>query len=265
MSRTPSTLATAALLALVAGCSVPIAGGLDESDANRVVVALENGGIAANKEADPERENRWRVSVGRDEASAAVTILQQESLPPPPSPGVLESLGDSSLVPSRTAEHAKWVIGTAGELERSLRGIDGVLSARVHLAVPEKGPLGDSERPEPTASVLVRHRGATPPMGAADVQRLVAGAVPGLDTKQVSVVLAPTPAPSRPPERELSRFGPVTVTRASMLPLRLLVGGAALLNVVLIGSLLALWARVRRTRQELAEARLGAEAARNAQ
>ena len=37
-------------LSALAGCSVPVAAGLDENDANQAVVALERYGIASEKE-----------------------------------------------------------------------------------------------------------------------------------------------------------------------------------------------------------------------
>lgn len=250
-----ATLCVLGLLAL--GCSVPVAAALDETDANRVVVALEESGVSASKEPDPDAEGRWRVSVGREEASAAVAVMSRENLPPPNAPGVLDALGKGSIVPSRSAEQARLVAGTAGELEKSLRAVDGVLSARVHLAIPTSEPFArsDDKSEAPSASVLVRHRGATPPIAAADVQRLVAGAVPGLDPARVAVVSTPTPLPGRLPERELSRFGPITVTRASMLSLRLVVGAAVVVNLLLIALVLALWSRVRRAEQTLSESR----------
>jgi type III secretion protein J len=240
------------------GCSVPVAANLDEADCNRVVVALQERGVAVQKERDPEAEGRWRVTVTRDDASAAIGVLGAESLPPPNSPGVLETVGTGALVPSRTSEHAKLVAGTAGELERTLRGIDGVLSARVHLGVGIADPLQSPDRKlVPTASVLLRHRGATPPIGLGDVQRLIAGAVPDLDPKQVNVVMSPIPAPARALERELVRLGPLTLTRASMLPLRLIVGTTVLMALGLCGLLGMVWSRLRRARQDLEEARGG--------
>src|SRR6187549_1310044 len=95
--------------ALLVGCNVPIAVGLDENDANHAVVALERSGVAADKDRDPESEGRWRISVARDDASSAAGILSSESLPPPASPGLLETLGQGSIVPSRTSEQAKFV------------------------------------------------------------------------------------------------------------------------------------------------------------
>lgn len=247
-----------ALLA-VAGCAVPIVNGAEEADANRVVVALEESGIAADKEADPHAEGRFRVLVARDDASGAAQVLKQESLPPPATKGVLDALGEGGLVPSRSAEHAKLVAGTAGDLERSLRAVDGVLSARVHLAVPTQAPFEGERKEAATASVLIRHRGSSAPITAKDVQNLVAGAVTGLSADKVSVVLTPAPTLQRPVERELSRLGPITVTRASLTPLRLGVAVVTLVNLLLIGALLALWAKVRRAHATLDELRSAAQ------
>lgn len=250
--------------AALSGCNVPIAVGLDETDANHAVVALEKSGVAADKDRDPENEGRWRISVARDDASSAAGVLSSESLPPAASPGLLETLGQGSIVPSQASEQAKFVAGTSGELERSLRSLDGVVSVRVHLAIPIQDALNPDESPTPaSASVLLRHRGAAPPIAIADIQRLVAGAVPGLAPAQVSVVASPVPQPGRLAERELSRFGPVTVTRGSVFPLRGIVGGALLLNLGLLGALLFVWGRARRAESSLAEQRAeGAQGAR---
>jgi type III secretion protein J len=235
-----------------AGCTVPIVAGLDESDASQVVVALEQSGVASEKDRDPDKEGAYRVTVARDDAGAALAVLAEQGLPPPTAPGVLEALGKGSMVPSRVAEHARVITGTSDELERSLRGLDGVLSARVHLGVPGRDPLDlDEKAPTATASVLLRHRGATPPLTASEVQRLVAGAVPGLLPEGVSVVMLPAAPRPRPPDRQLARLGPLTVTHASLFALRGIIGIAALLNAALLACVVGLWLRLRRAEHEL--------------
>lgn len=237
---------------LLAGCSTPVAGNLDEGRANRIVVALDQQGVVADKERDPEAEGRYRILVARDDASAAIAVLSRENLPAAESPGVLDTLGQGGLVPSRSSEQARLIAGTAGDLERSLREIDGVLSARVHLAVAPHDPLDlAAAAQKPTASVLMRYRGATPPIATDEVKRLVAGAVPDLGLDQVAVVASSVPAPPAASERELARFGPVTATRSSMLPLRLGVGIGVLMNLALITLLLFLSSRLRRVRGEI--------------
>jgi hypothetical protein len=69
------------------------------------------------------------------------------------------------------------------------------------------------------------------------------------------VVALPVPVLVRPTEHELSRFGPVTVTRGSVFPLRSIVGSALLLNLGLLAALLWVWARARRAESSLAEQR----------
>ena len=252
----PMYLGAAAVVLVATACSVPVAADLGENDANRVVVALERSNLLANKEPDPDHENRWRVTVLRDEASTAARVLEQNDLPPSETTGVLDALGDGAMIPSRTSEHARLVVGTAGELERSLREVDGMLSARVHLAIPSRGVLDLEGSPTPaTASVLVRHRGERPPLSRQDIQRLVAGAVPGLAPAQVSVVTAAVPQSPPAPEQALMRVGPIAVARSSLGSVRLVVGAIAVLGLVLVGVLVAGWLRLRRALLLLEEAR----------
>lgn len=238
-------------------CSVPIAANLDEADANQAIVVLERGKVGASKERDHEHEGRFVVNVANQDASAAIGLLARENLPPRASPGVLEALGESSVVPSRLAEHAKWSAGIAGDLERSLRNVDGVLSARVHLGVPPTERLDpEGQRAAPSAAVLLRHRGATPPVASGEVQRLIGGAVPGLAPERVNVVMVSS-AWSDAPDQGLMRFGPVSVTRGSATSLRVIVIVVALLALGLLASLLALWTRLRRAEAALFRAAPG--------
>ena len=225
---------------------------LGEQEANQALVALERAGVYANKQPDAAHEGRWQLEVTRSDAALAVTALTDESLPQAPNPGVLAALGQGSLVPSRTLEQAQWLAGTAGDLEASLRGVDGVLSARVHLAAPSRDVLAESARDRPSASVLIRHRGATLPIAAGDVQRLVAGAVPGLAPEAVGVISASVP-PKHQRDRALAQLGPITVAQTSLLPLKLVLAGAIALNLCLLGLFGWFWTRHRHAQTRLAE------------
>src|SRR6476660_1941903 len=108
MMKSALLLALAALVGLV-GCAVPVAAGLDEGDANRVVVALDQAGIDAAKETDPGVEGRFRVTVPRDDASRALATMADEQLPRTKSRGLLEAADRGQLVPSQAAEHAQLV------------------------------------------------------------------------------------------------------------------------------------------------------------
>jgi type III secretion protein J len=231
-----------------AGCTVPIAGGLVEEQANRVMVALDHAGVGGEKESDPAVEGRFRVLVERDEAPRAIAALREEELPSPSTPGLLDAMGKGSLVPSQLTEHAQFVTGLSGELERTLSAIEGVLAARVHLSLPEVDPLREGPRPKATASVLLKHRGTTPPLDAHEVKRLVAGAAPGLSPDDVAVVMVPRPAPATLSDRALSRLGPVTATRGSIALLRVIGASVVVFNLALGFVVLVLWSRLRALR-----------------
>lgn len=230
-----------------AACAVPVANDLDEPTANRVVAALGRNGVAADKQRDPDKEGRFSVDVGSGDASFALSVMAREELPRAATPGLSETLGQSSFIPSRSDERARLLVGTATELERSLLGVDGVISARVHLAVPVTDPL-DATAPAqpPTASVLIKHGGALSPISPDDVSQLVAGAVQGLAADHVTVLLKAVAEPVERTSTELVRLGPLTTTRSSLPYLRWMIACVAALNVSMVALLFALWVRTRR-------------------
>ncbi len=65
-----------------------------------------------------------------------------------------DALGTTSFV--QNINHLR---ALEGELARTIRAIDRVQAARVHLVLPER-PLFSRETPEPSASIVVRVRGA---------------------------------------------------------------------------------------------------------
>jgi type III secretion protein J len=240
-------------LLLLTGCTVPVAGALDDAEANQVVVALERASVDATKEVDPQAEGKWRVTVARDDVPHALAVMRDEELPRTRPPGVLDAVGKGALVPSEAAEHAQLVAGLEGDLERTLDGVDGVLRARVHLSVPERSALRDLPTQRGTASVLLEHRGSTPPLSADSVQRLVAGAVAGMMPTDVNVVLLSRAAPPAPTGGELGHVGPIAVARTSLRDLQ----GALVALVALVAALatatLVLYARLTRARSAQAQ------------
>lgn len=240
------------VLAVVAlGCTREVAAGLDEADANRGVVALARANVDAEKIADQNAEGRFKLVVGRDEATVAISVLAGEEIPRPRS-AVITSPG---VIPSPEADRAARIAAIATQIERSLGSIDGVHDARVHLDVPQSDPLAAAlvsadKAPRATASVLIRHRSANPPIQADDVRKLVAGAVSGLTPDSIAVVMVQVPQMTLTGDRELSHLGPIAVTRGSLPTLRLVLGVALIALFGLGAALLALALRVRRLRDE---------------
>lgn len=76
-----------------------------------------------------------------------------------------------------------------GELARTIKAIDNVKAARVHLVLPRREMFSREEQP-PSASVIIRMDEKTKlnPKQVEAVQRLVAAAVPKMQTKDVSIM-----------------------------------------------------------------------------
>jgi flagellar M-ring protein FliF len=93
-----------------------------------------------------------------------------------------DALGTTSFV--QNINHLR---ALEGELARTIRGIDRIQAARVHLVLPER-PLFSRETPEPSASIVVRVRGALEPQQINAIRHLVASSVNGLKPQRVSIV-----------------------------------------------------------------------------
>jgi flagellar M-ring protein FliF len=74
-----------------------------------------------------------------------------------------------------------------GELSRTIRGIDRVQAARVHLVLPDR-PLFARDKAEATASIVLKVRGSLEPQQVRAIRHLVATAVNGMKPERVSVI-----------------------------------------------------------------------------
>ena len=93
-----------------------------------------------------------------------------------------DALGTTSFV-----QNINRLRALEGELARTIRAIDRVQFARVHLVLPER-VLFSREAPEPSASIVLRVRGALEAQQIRAVRHLVASAVNGLKPQRISVV-----------------------------------------------------------------------------
>jgi len=74
-----------------------------------------------------------------------------------------------------------------GELSRTIRSLDRVEAARVHLVLPDR-PLFSREATEASASIVLKVNGTLDPSQVRAIRHLVASAVRGLKPERVSVV-----------------------------------------------------------------------------
>lgn len=93
-----------------------------------------------------------------------------------------DALGTTSFV-----QNINRLRALEGELARTIKAIDRIQDARVHLVLPDR-PLFSREAPEPSASIVLRVRGGLEPQQIRAIRHLVASAVNGLKPQRVSIV-----------------------------------------------------------------------------
>ncbi len=74
-----------------------------------------------------------------------------------------------------------------GELARTIRSLDRVEAARVHLVLPDR-PLFSRDKIDASASIVLKVRGTLDPQQVRAIRHLVATAVNGLKPERVSVI-----------------------------------------------------------------------------
>ncbi len=97
------------------------------------------------------------------------------------------------LVSTPAEERMRYIFAVSQELSRTLRSIDGVVEARVHVVIPQDDPLSDKARPS-SAAVFIKHRPDVDlRLLAPAVKDLVAHSIEGLTPDQVALTLFPAP------------------------------------------------------------------------
>lgn len=189
------------LLFALSGCSSQktISNGLEERDANEIIVFLSSKGIQAYKvQAKAEGPGggngplMFDILVDSDQATNALTILNANGLPRRRPQKLLELFNAGGLVPSEMQEKIRFQSGLAEQIAGTIRKIDGILDAEIQLSFPEEDPLNpQNKKGAVTASVFIKHQGVLDDPNSqlvTKIRRLVASSVQGLNFDNVTVI-----------------------------------------------------------------------------
>lgn len=155
---------------------------LEPGDVNAIGTALRETGFAF----DVSEDGRT-VLTGASQATRARMVLAERGLPQSSSAGyeLFDKLGSLGL--TSFMQNVTMVRALEGELVRTIQGMKGVKSARVHLVMAEKSTFRRKSA-APSASVVLRQVGTTGSETAEAIRYLVAAAVPGMSVGQVTVL-----------------------------------------------------------------------------
>lgn len=214
-------LALLPLLLALAGCKTDLFTKQAEVDANDMVAALLENGLPAGK-ATTDAGKTWNVQVDERHVVRAMAVLRSHGLPRERHVTLGEMFKKEGLISTPTEERVRFIYGVAQQLEATLSQIDGVVTARVQIVLPNNDPLAAAAKPA-SASVFIKYRENANLSGlTAGIKNMVARSVEGLPYENVTITLVPG-ALVAPPPPEPTSWAALWITLAVLLAA--LVGG----------------------------------------
>ena len=157
---------------------------LDLKEAASITQALSAAGIKYEAQGDGST-----IMVPRDKVASTRFAAGIQGPAAPPARWATRffdnasALGQTDFVQNLNRQRA-----LEGELVRSIRSLDGVTSARVHLVLPKR-QLFEEDAEAPSASVVIGVAGREPdPLQVRGMQNMIAAAVPNLKPDRVTIV-----------------------------------------------------------------------------
>lgn len=157
---------------------------LDLREAGQIVDQLDKAHIAHRTEAGGNR-----VLVPVEQVDRARLLLAKEGLPSGGSIGNEIYDRSDGLTANTFQQGITQTRAMEGELARTIRSIQGIRAARVHLVLPHREPFA-RERQEAQASVVLTMVGAArlDNEGVQAILNLISAAVPGLRPQNIALV-----------------------------------------------------------------------------
>lgn len=189
-------------LLFLTSCENPntIVSGIDEREANLIVVFLESKGIKAMKIKEAAgggaggEQSAPKFDIAVDEAQAinAMSILNKNGLPRRQGTNLLDLFAKQGLMSSDKEETIRYQAGLAQQITNTILMIDGVIDATVQLSFPsEEVGIGETVKEPITAAVYVKHQGVYDDPNSHlenKIKRIVSGSVTGLEVANVTVI-----------------------------------------------------------------------------
>lgn len=161
---------------------VPLFTDLSMDDSASIIKDLERQGVTYEI-----RNDGGIIMVPREKVARLRMKLAENGLPK--GGGVGYEIFDKSDALGATTfiQNINHLRALEGELARTIRSLDRVEAARVHLVLPDR-PLFSRDKVEASASIVLKVNGTLTPSQVRAIRHLVATAVTGLKPERVSVI-----------------------------------------------------------------------------
>lgn len=242
------------LVLLLAGCKAQLYTGLNEREGNDMLAMLLSSGISATKELNKDRE--VTLFVPTSDVARAIQLLRSNGYPGDNFSSVNDIFPKDGLISSPTEERARYTYSMSQELSSTLSMIDGVITARVHVVLPQEAN-GIQENPFPSsAAVFIKYSSDLILSGfIPKVKTLVSNSIEGLSLDKITVTLFPAsisaPENMDPTIGSMQSILTIEVSPESRQRLILLLSGMLiLLLIALAGAGVCVWLMIRQKNKQ---------------
>ena len=171
---------------LASACKADLYSNLSEREANSMLAILLANDISASKFVQDESVV---LQVEEADLLRAIDVLNNAGYPRESRDSLGKVFQKTGIMSSPFEERIRFVYALGEEVSKTLNEIDGVLTARVHVVLPDKPELGQEVKPS-SAAVFIRHRpGVDLEYFSPQIKRLVSNAIEGVDYANVTVIL----------------------------------------------------------------------------
>lgn len=170
------------IIRLSAPQMAPLFTSLTMEDSSSIVAQLEGMNVPYQL-----RNDGAAILVPKSQSLRLRMRLAEEGLPVGGSVGYELFDKTGSLGTTNFVQNINHLRALEGELARTIRALDRVKMARVHLVLPKKQLFARSKT-EPSASIVLKMRGGLSPGQIKAIQHLTSSAVEGLKPEHVSIV-----------------------------------------------------------------------------
>lgn len=190
VTTTIKAICLVAMVLFLAGCKVELYSGLQERESNEMLSILLDHDIPSEKLLD--KDKLATLIVDANDVSRSIKVLNSLGFPKERYSSIGDIFPKDGLISSPTEERARYTYSMSQELSSTLSMIDGVVTARVHVVLPqESDSLTDVTYPS-SASVFIKYTSELELSGfIPKIKTLVANSIEGLSLDKITVSLFP--------------------------------------------------------------------------
>ncbi|WP_431689420.1 type III secretion system inner membrane ring lipoprotein SctJ [Hahella sp. NBU794] len=232
------------LVFALSGCKETLYSDLTEKEGAEMLSILLEEGLEAEK-VPGQKGQTVALSVERAQLSQAIRLLKSRGYPRDDFTSVGELFKKDGLISSPLEERARYIYGLSQEIAATLSQLDGVITARVHVVMPEvenkKAPLKVS-----SASVFIKYESTVNLDDfVPQIKLLVNNSIEGLSYDNIAVALFPTQAAPVAGGAAMESVFSVNVAAGSIDRLYGLLSVGGLLLICALGGNLLLYRRMK--------------------